>query len=184
MRKVVRKFFSIAAFDKEEQWLHDMSAKGLALIAVHYGTYTFEQSLPGEYEVRLELLENLPNHPESEAYIQFVEETGAKYVGAIMRWVYFRKKRADGDFQLHSDYDSRISYLNRIIAFASVFSLFPLLAGGFNLALYIRMGASPLYVINLLSGLLCVGVGMFFVVNVCSILIKRRKLCKERQVFE
>ena len=37
-------------------------------------------------------------------------------VGHYMRWVYFRKKSADGPFDLFSDFESRIRHLKRIIA--------------------------------------------------------------------
>lgn len=185
MRKVIRKTFFIWDFKKEEQWLCDMSAKGLALVAVSYGTYTFEESVPGEYDVRLELLENLPTHPESEAYIRFVEETGAQYVGAILRWVYFRKKKTDGAFELHSDYDSRIKHVNRMLALASVLTIAPLFVGGCNLALFfLHMRETPLQVANLVVGLLCVGVGLLIGFGTIFLFRKKRKLYKEKQVFE
>ena len=53
-------------------------------------------------------------HPYDDHYIQFMEETGAEYVGRMMMWIYFRKKTEDGVFDLYSDIDSRISHLERI----------------------------------------------------------------------
>lgn len=117
MRRTVFKVFAIWDFDREEKWLNEMSQKGLALVAVGYCNYTFEDSVPGEYTVRLELLDNMPSHPESERYIQFVEATGAEFLGSVFRWVYFRKKSTQGEFRLYSDYPCRIRHLNRVLFF-------------------------------------------------------------------
>ena len=79
MRQVIRKWFWAWEFDKEEQWLDDMAAQGKALISARYATYEFEDSAPGEYAVRLEMLEHAPDSPEGRQYIEFVESTGAEY---------------------------------------------------------------------------------------------------------
>jgi hypothetical protein len=60
-------------FEKEEMWLNEMAAKGLALVAVGFGAYTFEESLPGEIHIRLELLDNLPSHAKALNIIKFLE---------------------------------------------------------------------------------------------------------------
>lgn len=70
-----------------------MSEKGLQLVSVGFCKYVFDEGAPGEYDVRLELLENWPMHPESTRYIKFIEDTGAEYLGSVMRWAYFRKKK-------------------------------------------------------------------------------------------
>lgn len=115
MRKSICKWFFAWDFDKEEKWLNEMAAKGLALVAVSGIFYTFEQSEPGEYGIRIELLNNLPSFPESEEYIRFLESTGAEHIGSTFRWVYFRKKKVNGTFDLFSDYDCRIRHLNRVL---------------------------------------------------------------------
>ncbi|NCC68815.1 MAG: DUF2812 domain-containing protein, partial [Clostridia bacterium] len=81
MRRTIHKLFPLWAFDKEERWLNEMAARGLALLSVGYSRYTFEESEKGEYAVRLELLDELPSHPQSERYIHFIEDTGAEYIG-------------------------------------------------------------------------------------------------------
>ena len=65
MRTTVRKWFWGWDFDKEEAWLNEMAAKGLALVSVGLGRYEFEETEPREYRVAMELLEHLPTHPES-----------------------------------------------------------------------------------------------------------------------
>ena len=51
MRTTIRKWFWAWEFDKEEQWLADMAARGKALLSVRYATYEFEDCEPGEYAV-------------------------------------------------------------------------------------------------------------------------------------
>lgn len=115
MKKTIYKLYWAWQFDKEEKWLNECSAKGLHLCDVGVFRYTFEEGTPGAYSHKLELLENWPTHPESVAYIRFLEDTGVEMVGSILRWVYFRKKTVDGPFDLFSDLDSRIKHLNRIL---------------------------------------------------------------------
>ena len=81
MRKTVRKWFWVWDFDKEEQWLNEMAAKGLALVGTGFCRYDFEECVPGAYQVRLELLENQLQHAESQQYIRFLEETGVEQAG-------------------------------------------------------------------------------------------------------
>ena len=42
MRQVIHKWFWAWEFEKEEQWLNEMSAKGLALVGIGYCRYEFE----------------------------------------------------------------------------------------------------------------------------------------------
>lgn len=111
MRKVIKKLFWAWDFEKEEKWLNEMSAKGLALVDYSFCRYSFEPCEPGEYSFKIQLLEHNPNHPESEQYIRFMEETGAEQVASYLNWVYFRKKTAEGAFELFSDIESKMNHL-------------------------------------------------------------------------
>ena len=93
---------------------------GWLLESVGWCTYHFVRCEPGEYNIRLEM------RPYDEDYISFMEETGAEYIGRMMMWIYFRKKTADGPFDLFSDIDSRIRHLDRICRMLAIL-------GGMNL---------------------------------------------------
>jgi hypothetical protein len=108
MRHTARKVFFAWSYEQEEKWLNQMSAKGLQLVSVGFCKYVFEDGAPGEYNYRLELLENLPSHPESIAYIRFLEEAGIEQIGTYFRWVYFRRKATDGAFDLYWNHASNI----------------------------------------------------------------------------
>ncbi len=114
MKQTVRKGYWIWEFEEEEQWLNDMAARGLHLTDVGFFRYVFQEGEPGAYRYRLEMLPHWPNHPESRRYLEFMEETGAEFVGSFKNWVYFRKKWEEGPFDLYSDMDSRIRHMTRI----------------------------------------------------------------------
>ena len=114
MNKKVYKWFWAWQADEEEAWLAEMARQGHALTGVGYAAYEFEPCAPGAYIVRLELLDALPCTARGRDYIEFVESTGAEYLGSVLRWAYFRKKADEGGFDLFSDLDSRIRHLERI----------------------------------------------------------------------
>ncbi len=108
MRKTVRKWFWVWDFEKEERWLNEMALSGWVLDKVGFAKFEFISCEPGEYTVRLEM------HPHDEEYLRFMEETDAQYIGRMVQWIYFRKKTADGEFNIFSDLDSRIKHLKTI----------------------------------------------------------------------
>lgn len=176
MKKTIYKFYWAWQFDKEEKWLNECSAKGLHLCDVGICRYTFEEGEPGAYSHKLELLENWPTHPESEAYIRFLEETGVEMVGRLLRWVYFRKKTEEGPFDLFSDLDSRIKHLNRI-----QFLFLPLMFLEFS------AGVSNLFMHNASNrfiGGLALFVGCLLAYGVFVIHKKKQKLKKEKMIYE
>ncbi|MGN0707164.1 MAG: DUF2812 domain-containing protein [Faecalibacterium sp.] len=107
-RKTVHRWIWVWNFDKEERWLNSMAMSGWALEKVGFCTYHFVRCEPGEYTIRMGLFD-LDND-----YHSFLQEMGAEYIGNLMKWQYYRKKAADGPFELFSDLDSRIQHLKRI----------------------------------------------------------------------
>jgi len=102
---------------KEERWLNQMSAKGLALTKYTWMHYRFEDSTPGEYIYRIELLDKDIKSKEGMAYIDFLKQNGVEFVTSYMRWVYLRKKAADGPFEVYSDNESKLAYMKRLSNF-------------------------------------------------------------------
>lgn len=80
MKHRMDRLFFIWQSAEEEKWLNNMAAKGLALTGVWLFRYEFEDSEPGEWVYRMELLRHTPEHPESRKHIAFMEETGAEMV--------------------------------------------------------------------------------------------------------
>lgn len=181
MRKTLHKWYSAWNFDKEEKWLNEMASQGLALAAVGLCSYTFEECEAGEYTIRLELLENLPSHPQSEQYIRFIEGSGAEYIGAVMRWVYFRRKKSLGAFDLYSDYSCRIQHLNRIIALLSVFEGLSVMYTALYLPKALEGGAR---VMEAFIGVFYAVFLVFLSYGIIRLLVKRRRLIREHMLYE
>ena len=180
MRQVIRKLFWAWEFDKEEQWLNSMAAQGKALVSARYITYEFEDSQPGEYAVRLEMLEHAPDSAEGQQYIEFVESTGAEYVGKVMKWVYFRKKTADGPFELHGDNATRIKHLRGIMRLLVPLGVFNVGAGLYNLCIGIAWGS----VVNVVCAGLSAAVTVLMVHGLIKLNEKKEQLEKDSQLFE
>lgn len=180
MRKTVYKGFWAWDFDKEEAWLNQMAAQGYCLTSVGFFQYTFESCLPGEYGVRLELLENVPSHPESAQYIAFLEETGAEYLGCVIRWAYFRKKTADGPFSLYSDNASRVKHLNRLLLLLGVLALSQFCIALSNLSAFFGSGHTA----SLMGGLVCLSAALLLGYGYLRTRRKKSLLKKEQQLFE
>lgn len=128
-RKTIRKWFWAWDFDKEEEWLENMARNGWVLDGVGFCTYHFIKTEPGEYSVRLQYL---PIAEENTDYTNLLEESGAERVGRMVQWVYYRKKAADGPFQLFSDLDSRITHLDKIAKLMLIIAVANLLIGVVN----------------------------------------------------
>lgn len=183
MNRVIWKLYM--DYEKEEKWLNKMAAKGLALTGYSWCRYTFSDSTPGEYAYRIELLENTPNHPESIRYIQFLEESGIEHIASYMRWIYLRKKRTEGAFDLYSDIDSRIQHYQRLIALWAPLTIAELSIGLVNL--YIGLfghQAKFLPNVNLAVGIIVLAVGALLLSLTLRHLRRLRRLKRERQVHE
>ncbi len=129
--KVYRLFLS---YEKEEAWLNKMAAKGLHCVDFFFGRYLFEKGSPGAYVYRIELLQYMPGHPEGAAYLEFLAESGIEVVASSLRWVYLRKKREDGPFDLFSDKASRLAHYKRVLQLLGVIAGINLLTGAIHFA--------------------------------------------------
>lgn len=123
-QKIIRKWFWVWEFEKEEQWLNQMAQIGWVLEKTSFATYCFRRCEPDTYTIRLEF------HPYDESYIQFMTETNAEYIGRMgCQWLYFRKKSEYGEFDIFSDLDSRIKHLNKISRVLSIIAVANLIIG-------------------------------------------------------
>lgn len=129
-----------ADMEKEEAWINEMAEKGFNFIDNVFIRYTFSEGKPNEYIYRIELLENRPSHPLSMQYFKFLGETGIECVSTTGRWAYFRKKAADGPFDLYTDIEERIKHYKRNIAYVATILFFNLIILGLNLTIGIFKG--------------------------------------------
>lgn len=172
------------SYEKEEKWLNDMAAKGMMLKQYNVGTYFFEKDIPGKYIYRIELLENLPSHPESKSYIEFMEDTGVEYICSYMRWVYFRKKSSEGPFDLYSDLDSKIKHYNKVSQLFLIVFFINLMAMISNLVMGIQAMVNRNIYVNL--GFAAISFIVASLIGRIILLYKNKvkKLKKEKQLVE
>lgn len=183
MKHVVRRAF--IDYEKEEKWLNEMAAKGLAMTDYSWCRYVFEDTPPGEYTYRLELLENVTIHPESRKYIEFLEETGVEQVASYMRWVYFRKKTKDGPFDLYSDIDSKLGHYQRVFQLWFVLTIAELVIGFSNTMLGFSQTATGHMNFNGWMGVPLLALGLLLLFALVLPLHKKIKRLKaEKEVME
>ena len=174
-------------YEKEEKWLNEMSAKGFAFQNYCFFRYVFTACEPNEYIYRIELLEYLPGNPVSQKYIQFMAENGVEYVAGWARWAYFRKKTADGPFDIYSDIDSKIMHYKRIIALLLPIACFLMIMGIVNLNHSIEhisdtyhAYSSPFFILGIIQIIL----GFVILVPWNRTRLKLKKLKKEKLLVE
>lgn len=180
MKKSSKVYKLFINYEKEEKWLNEMSGKGFNLVNYTWGCYRFEKGRPGEYVYRIELLKELPNHPESEDYIEFLSDSGIEHVTSYARWAYFRRKADQGAFNLYSDYDSRIQHHQRIAVMMGIIMMSNLVSGITMLNWRMSNGKEfPLYIstLNLIVALLLATI-------VISQYLRISQLKKEREIHE
>jgi len=179
MKKIRRAFVN---YEAEEIWLNKMSDIGLQLVHYNFLTYTFEMGEPGEYSYRIELLNDMPKSAESKKYIDFIESAGVECIATWFRWVYFRKKRSEGVFDLYSDYESKIAHYKRIMKLWYFFGAFNLFAGSYNLLIWGTLEHSM--IANLLVGMLGIAVGSLLLYYAVGLRKRTKKLMKEKVLSE
>ncbi len=185
MKHIVRKPYW--DYMKEEQWLNEMSARGLALTDYSWCRYVFTDAEPGEYVYRIELLENWPTHPESMAYIRFLEENGVECVATYMRWIYLRKKASDGPFDIYTDIDSKIKHYQRVNAFFTVLICLEFAAVLINVAVvlaFVLSNEPEFPTVNAICAGILIVIGLIFVKLRRPIRRMIKKLKQEKTIRE
>ncbi|MEZ4509657.1 MAG: DUF2812 domain-containing protein [Eubacteriales bacterium] len=176
-------------FEKEERWLNEMSAKGMAFTDYSWCRYVFTDTPDHQYIYRIELLENLPTHPESVAYLRFLEDNGIECVATYMRWIYLRKPASEGAFDLYTDIDSKIKHYQRINRFWNFFMLIEFGAALSNLTIWVANWSTDAHTsnphsVNLIMGCAVLALGFLFFALGIRIRKKIKKLRREKAIRE
>ena len=182
MKYVIRKAFW--NYEKEEKWLNEKAARGLALSDYSWCRYVFEEVPYGKYIYRIELLDHSPVHPESINYVKFLEEIGVEFVSSYGNWIYLRKKAADGPFDLYSDIESRILHYGKIYRMWLSLTIAELLIGISNLELGLLIGKGQIG-FNAYIGVPLLVLGLFLLFCLVLPLHKKIKVLKrEKEIRE
>lgn len=182
MKTIIRKLFY--NYEKEEKWLNEMSAKGFALTDYTWCRYVFTDCQPGEYIYRLELLEHSPTHAVSQKYIQFMEENGVEHISSYIRWVFFRKKAADGAFDIYSDADSKIKHYRMVIKLFTSIAIAAFGACVYNIYVSFLIAQRGIYPFNFVVGAIVGFLGVYMMFVGRSFHRKIKKLKKDKEIME
>lgn len=119
MYKKISRFF--IDYEKEEQWLNNMSEKGYHFKSFNLFFYLFEVNKEESYTYRIELL---PKDHGNQDYLSFMEDTGVEHVDSYLKWIYLRKPKSLGTFENYTDNRTKLELLNRIFYFQLAVTLF------------------------------------------------------------
>lgn len=112
--------------------------------------YTFEPCEPGEYNYQIDLLDNWNGNKSD--YASFMEELGVEVIDQWWRWVYLRKKAADGPFEMYTDAESRINLYRKIINLFKAFLVIEAICCFMELTATIRTGNFVFGIFTVLLG--------------------------------
>ncbi len=115
-RKTWVRFFTIADYEEEEQWLRTQHKRGWKLVkTVLPCFYIFERCTPEDVVYRLDYR----NCTENGDYLQIFRDYGWEYFNRCAGWLYFRKPVAETDTEqdseIFSDDVSRLDMLSHVI---------------------------------------------------------------------
>jgi hypothetical protein len=72
--KKVWRFYTIADYEKEENFLNEMARDGWNLTAVGFCRYIFRRGTPGEYIYKLDMVERGDSDQVKESYFNFLTD--------------------------------------------------------------------------------------------------------------
>ena len=182
MKTIIRKLFY--NYEKEEKWLNEMAAKGFALTDYTWCRYVFADCQPGEYIYRLELLEYPPTHAVSQKYIRFMEENGVEHISSYIRWVFFRKKAADGVFDIYSDAESKIKHYQKVNRLMDFFAVLAFGACAYNVYIGFLIAQKGIFPFNYATGAMVGFFGAVLLFSGHSFRKKIKKLKKDKEIME
>jgi len=107
------RIFTIADYEKEENFLREMANKGYQFEKITGpGFYQFSENEPRDTIYRLDYW-NHKKH-EKDEYIQMFEDYGWEYLFDYVDWSYFKSDQNNPNTEIFSDNESRVDLANRV----------------------------------------------------------------------
>lgn len=98
--------------DKGTEWLNQMAEEGYAMTRFFMGFWWFEKVEEGKYTYQVDLADS--TFGVSNDYREFMKEMDIDIIQTWGPWVYLRKQKADGEFELYTDVESQIKHYTKI----------------------------------------------------------------------
>ena len=114
-------------FDKDEEtkWLNEMADQGYAMTGFAAGVFQFEECKPGKYTYQIDFSEKF--FSVSENYREFMTENEVEIVGIWGFWVFLRKEKQKGKFELYTDVDSQLEHYTKIRNLFKIVTIFEII---------------------------------------------------------
>lgn len=116
--RTVWRFYTIADYDCEEQWLNDMAAAGWNFVRTNGLRFVFRRGTPGEFRYKIDLAERTADDRVREEYYNFLTDCGLRIVCDFKEFIYLQKPAADGPFDAAEDAYARLRVLNKAYDFS------------------------------------------------------------------
>lgn len=180
-RKVVKKFFCIADFIEEQDFLQEQHKVGWKFEGFKNGMdYEFVKCDPDDYIYQLDILNE--NHEDEKSYLERYDSYGWEYIQKYKLWYCFRKKRLDvkEENEMINDVFSKVNMCRNVIK-SKNYIFIPIFTGVifWNFLMYfskVLVSNPTWHAVGLICGsilLICV---LFLFDIIISIYIKLRKL--------
>lgn len=111
--------------DKETRWLNEMADNGFAMTGFCAGFYKFEQCEKEKYIYQIDFKNEFFSVPED--YREIMEETGIQIVDTWGFWVFLRRLKSKGEFELYTDIDSQIEHYKKILMLLKIVTIIEIL---------------------------------------------------------
>ncbi len=115
MKKKVFKYFTIAQYEAEEEYLRLMHKSGWKFVKVSgFGIYNFEQCEPQDVVYKLDYNQEGIKHKNE--YVQMFNDCGWEYMQDYVGYSYFRKPASEenGNDDIFCDDESRLEMMSRV----------------------------------------------------------------------
>lgn len=109
----MKKFRLYLDTEKEIKWLNELSEQGWKLKSFFAGVYTFEECEKGRYLYQEDTTDTL--FKVSDKYREFMNDAGIEIVQVWGPWVILCQEKSKGDFELFTDYESKIENQKKIL---------------------------------------------------------------------
>lgn len=109
----MKKFRLYLDGEKEVKWLNEMCEEGWKLTNFYAGVYTFEECEKGKYLYQEDTTETL--FKVTDEYREFMNDAGIEIVQVWGPWVILCCEKSKGEFELFTDYESKITNQKKIL---------------------------------------------------------------------
>lgn len=114
MNKTIIKLFTLDEFEKEENWLNEMSEKGMELIKARFIGYTFRPREKNKYQYKIIFYDKAKSGPEWDDFMEILSESGIEVVSRYFNWLYLKKENDGTPFQMFNTVREELAHVNKI----------------------------------------------------------------------